>query len=132
MLKSPTANRNRFNSLFKPFVKHKSEDDINSNNVTENGRPRSVFASLSTESRAEKKAELLDLMVAQGKITKDDRLDLLKKYGTAENYRAGDTQRKILAFLVKTSKISIDDAVHYSRLLELSAQQRQRREQLLR
>lgn len=81
-------------------MKQKSADEILVNR-TENGRPRSVFASLSSEPRLEKKAELLDLMVAQGKITKEDRLDLLKKYGTAENYRAGDTQRKILAYLVK-------------------------------
>ncbi|XP_072013968.1 uncharacterized protein [Amphiura filiformis] len=84
-------------------------------------RPKSECTNLSFDKELTRSDELLDLMYAQGKISRDDRADLLNKFATAANYKTGDAQRMILGNLVKTGKISIDDAVHYSRLLGIVA-----------
>ncbi|XP_022108388.1 uncharacterized protein LOC110988820 isoform X2 [Acanthaster planci] len=84
-------------------------------------RPKSVGVSYSVDREWERNDELLDLMLAQGKISSEDHKELLQKFATVKNYKNGDAQRMILGNLVKTGRISIDDAVHYSRLLGIVA-----------
>ncbi|XP_030831185.1 uncharacterized protein LOC100890634 isoform X2 [Strongylocentrotus purpuratus] len=126
------SSRSRGRSLLKHFSRQRSppgdEDGTTGGGGGGSGgsrisslRPKSVCSSILVDKEWQRSDELLDLMVAQGKISRDDRDDLLKKFATDRNFKSGDAQRMILANLVKTGRISIDDAVHYSRLLGIVA-----------
>ncbi|XP_071505640.1 uncharacterized protein [Diadema antillarum] len=120
------SSRSRGRSLLKHFARQRSppgEEDGCGGGGSRISliRPKSVCSSILVDKEWQRSDELLDLMVAQGKISRDDRDDLLKKFATDRNFKSGDAQRMILANLVKTGRISIDDAVHYSRLLGIVA-----------
>ncbi|XP_033117345.1 formin-J-like isoform X2 [Anneissia japonica] len=84
-------------------------------------RPQSLFfvQSPKIEEEWEKGDELLDLLITEGKLTNDDKRDLQLKF--SDNYKTGDAQRMILGNLVKSGRITIDDAMHYSRILGIIA-----------
>ncbi|XP_033626676.1 uncharacterized protein LOC117289591 isoform X2 [Asterias rubens] len=120
------SNRARGRSLLKHFSRQRSpgspgrefeEYDCQNHPM----RPKSIGTPYSMDREWDKTDELLDLMLAQGKISCDDHKELLQKFATVKNYKNGDAQRMILGNLVKTGRISIDDAVHYSRLLGIVA-----------
>ena len=64
-------------------------------------RPKSIGTPYSMDREWDKTDELLDLMLAQGKISCDDHKELLQKFATVKNYKNGDAQRMILGNLVK-------------------------------
>ena len=103
------SSRSRGRSLLKHFSRQRSppgDEDGGGGSRISSIRPKSVCSSILVDKEWQRSDELLDLMVAQGKISRDDRDDLLKKFATDRNFKSGDAQRMILANLVKVRKFS--------------------------
>ncbi|XP_071958926.1 uncharacterized protein [Antedon mediterranea] len=103
------------------YVEQQQQQQPPSLQKTPRRRPQSLFfvASPSIEEEWEKGDELLDLLITEGKLTKEDKRELQQKF--SDNYKTGDAQRMILGNLVKSGRITIDDAMHYSRILGIIA-----------
>ena len=79
-------------------------------------KTKSVGTSYSVDREWDRSDELLDLMLAQGKISSEDHKELLQKFATVKNYKNGDAQRMILGNLVKVGMIPLFIEVLFCRI----------------